>query len=165
MQSHRQYQLQTLFEVREQAKISAEEIFVAAQNEVRTQEKHLRELSLELKDKIAFREAKIFEYANDMALGQTIQKIQNQRHHIESLKHKEHLLQLDIAKQQKMVDDARDAADRKLRIMLKATQDFKALEKLKETWAADLKKTIEKLEDDAAEDISQSQHFSQRFEQ
>lgn len=160
------YRLQTLFELRERAKKDAEDAYAIEQKKVQAEQKKLDDLNADLAERIRQREQKIIEYAQESAQGKsTIEKMQGQGRHIDSLKEKEALLKIDIEKQEDVLKRAQKVAQEKLEIMLKATQEFKALEKHKEKWTKEVKKELEKKEEESAEDISQSQYFSRSKDQ
>lgn len=156
-----QYRLQTLFDIRERAKKDAEDAYAIEQKKVQAEQKKLDSLNEDLKQKVAFREQRRIDYAKEAAEhGATIEQMQAQGRHIDALKEKEALLKIEIEKQEQVLAQAKAIADEKLQVMLKATQEFKALEKHKEKWAQTVKKELEKKEEEAAEDIAQSQYFN-----
>lgn len=166
MPQKEKYRLQTLFDMRQSAKKDAEDAYAAEQKKVAIEKKKLDSLTEDLAQKVKLREQRRVEYAQEAAQGKSnIDKIQIQGRHIEGLKEKEELVKQDISKQEIVLKEAQKIAEEKLQEMLKATQEFKALEKHKEKWAEEVKKELERKEEEASEDISQSQYFGRLKEE
>lgn len=154
------YRMQTLFEIREKEKEAAEEVYAEKKKAVALEQKRLDDMKQQLKDMVAFRENKKAEYVEQMRSGDlNIQKIQANDRHIEKLKQEEQAFLVEIQRQVERVDEAQKIADEAMEAMLKATQDFKALEKHKEKWLKQVKRELMLKEEDAAEDIAQAQYF------
>jgi len=160
------YDLQTLFDMREQKKKETEDTYAEAQKKLAAEDKKLKNMQKQLEDMKTLRTAKKIEYTNAMQKEvMTIEKIDINNRHLEMLEKKEEAFKLEIEKQKEMVAQAKKASSEALKIMLKATQDFKSLEKHKEKWLKEVKKAIAKKESDAADEISQAQYFSRMKEQ
>lgn len=159
------YRMQVLFELREKAKDEAEEFYADKKKALLEQQKKLDDMKQTLRDMAAFREGKKQEYAEKMRSGElNIQQIQGNDRHIEKLKQEEQAYQVEIQRQAERVNDAQGEVDDAMEAMLKATQDFKALEKHKEKWAKGIKREITLKEEDAADEIAQAQYFQRMAE-
>lgn len=160
------YRMQTLFEIREKAKEAAEEFYAEKKQAVVREQRKLDEMKQQLRDMAAFREEKKAEYAEQMRSGElNIHQIQGNDRHIEKLKQEEEAFLVEIQRQAERVDEAQKEADDAMQAMLKATQDFKALEKHKEKWLKQVKRELMLKEEDAAEDIAQAQYFQRMREE
>lgn len=154
------YRMQALFEIREKAKEDAEEFYAEKKKAVAQEQKKLDDMKQQLRDMAAFRENKKAEYVEKMRAGElNIQQIQANDRHIDKLKQEEQAFLVEIQRQAERVNDAQKEADEAMEAMLKATQDFKALEKHKEKWLKQVKRELMLKEEDAAEDIAQAQYF------
>lgn len=155
------YRLQALFEIRQRAKKDAEESYAKEQKKVAAEEKKRDEMKQKLSEMVEHRENKRAEYAEAIRHEMlNISKIQMNNLHIDMLLEKEVLFQGEISKQEQAVEKAKELAKVELEKMLKATQEFKALEKHKEKWQQGAKKDLAQKEEDAVEDISQAQYFN-----
>lgn len=160
------YRLQALFDIREKAKKEAEEAYAEKKKAVAEQEKILDEMKQTLREMIQKREEKKAEYAEKMRSGQlNITQIQANDRHIERLKHEEQAYQVEIQRQEERVREAEAEAEKAMEAMLKATQEFKALEKHKEKWLKQVRREQMLKEEDAAEDIAQAQYFQRLLEE
>lgn len=160
------YRLQVLFNIREKEKEEAEEVYAEKKRAVVEQEQIRDEMKQKLQDMVAMREAKKLEYAEKMRTGELkITQIQANDRHIERLKHQEQAFQVEISRQEERVHEAQAVADEAMQEMLKATQEFKALEKHKEKWAKQVKREIALKEENALEDIAQAQYFKRILEE
>jgi flagellar biosynthesis chaperone FliJ len=155
------YRLQALYDMRERAKKDAEDAYAKEQQKVAAEEKKLKEMEDTLEQMKTTREQKRTEYADAMRNEMlNIEKIQINNRHIDMLKEKEVAFIAEIAKQEDTVQKAKDAAEEAKQKMLKATQDFKALEKHREKWLKGVKNAMEQKEEGEVEDISQAQYFA-----
>ena len=160
------YRLQVLFNIREKEKEEAEEVYAEKKRAVVEQEQIRDEMKQKLQDMVAMREAKKLEYAEKMRTGELkITQIQANDRHIERLKHQEQAFQVEISRQEERVHEAQAVADEAMQEMLKATQEFKALEKHKEKWAKQVKREIALKEENTLEDIAQAQYFKRILEE
>jgi hypothetical protein len=85
--------------------------------------------------------------------------------HIEKMKQEENAYQVEISRQGERVREAEAVAEEAMQDMLKASQDYKALEKHKEKWLKGVKREIQIKEEEAVEDIAQAQYFARLKEQ
>ena len=123
-------------------------------------QKKLDDMKQTLRDMAAFRQSKKEEYAEKMRAGDlNINGIQANDRHIEKLKQEEQAYQVEIQRQAERVNEAQSEADDAMEAMLKATQEFKALEKHKEKWIKQVKREVTLKEEDAADEIAQAQYF------
>ena len=160
------YRLQVLFHIREKEKEQAEELYAEKKRAVVEQEQIRDEMKQKLRDMVSMREAKKLEYAEKMRTGELkITQIQANDRHIERLKHQEQAFQVEISRQEERVQEAQAVADEAMQEMLKATQEFKALEKHKEKWAKQVKREQAIKEENALEDIAQAQYFKRILEE
>jgi leucyl aminopeptidase (aminopeptidase T) len=112
------------------------------------------------------RQDKKSEYAERTRRGEyTIAQIQANDRHIEKMKQAEAAYQVEIDRQQERVAEAERVADEAMQVVVKATQDFKALEKHKDKWQKKVRKEAMAKEEDAIEDIAQAQYFQRLLEQ
>jgi YscO-like protein len=160
-----EYKLQILFNMRERSKKDAEDAYAKEQKKVATAENKLKTMQKTLEEMKATRDQKRVEYANAMQKERmTIEKIEINNRHLEMLVEKENTYEIEINKQVAVVEQAKKVAKEALDKMLKATQEFKALEKHRENWLKEVKVEIEKKENDAGDEISQAQYFSRTKE-
>lgn len=154
------YRLQVLFDLREKAKTEAEEHYAEKKKAVALEQKKLDDMKQQLRDMVGFREQKKLEYNEKMRDGAlNIHAIQANDRHIDKLKQEEQAFQMDIMRQGERLNEAQAEADEAMEAMLKATQEYKALEKHKEKWAKQVKREIALKEEDAADEIAQAQYF------
>lgn len=155
------YRLQTLYEMREQKKKETEDTYAAAQKIVNDEKTKLEKMEKKFEEMKTFREQKRLEYANAIHAGKlSIAEINVNNNHIDRLLHEEEAYLIEIAKQNDVLKKAKKDAFIALQEMFDATKEFKALEKHKEKWEAEQKEIAQQKEEDAIEDISQSQYFS-----
>jgi two-component SAPR family response regulator len=154
------YRLQVLFNLREKAKTEAEEFYAEKKKKVAEEQRKLDDMKQHLRDMVGFREQKKIEYTEKMRGGaMTIHAIQANDRHIDKLKLEEQAFQIEIVRQGERLNEAQAEANDAMQAMLKATQDYKALEKHKEKWQKQIKRELTLKEEDAAEDIAQAQYF------
>jgi hypothetical protein len=166
MAKKQQYRLQVLYELREKAKKESEEFYAEAKKKTAEEEKKHQEMQQTLEDMIAHREAKKVEYSESLRSGGiNIQAVQANDRHIDRLKKEEEAYAVEIDQQFEKVEIARAEEEEAMQSMLKATQDYKALEKHKEKWVDQVKKEIQAKEEDAAEDVAQAQYFARMMEE
>lgn len=159
------YDLQTLFDLREKQKKDAEEVYAKAQQIAAQAKVKLKEMEVELVKMDQFRNAKRLEYGNSIQKQvMTIEKIEVNNKHLEMLENKAKNFTLEIAQQKNVVLQAETIAADELKKVLKATQEFKTLEKHKEKWLKKAQDIQTKKDEDTADDISQAQHFAKMKE-
>lgn len=160
------YRLQVVFEMREKKKKDAEEIYAEKKKIVIVEQKKLDEMREKLKEMVQLRQDKRAEYAERTRRGEyTIQQIQGNDRHIERLKQNEAAFQVEIDRQGERVAEAERVAQEAMQDVIRATQDFKALEKHKEKWLQQIKREQMIKEEMAAEDIAQAQYFQKLLEE
>lgn len=160
-----EYRLQTLFNIRERSKKAAEDVYAKAQKKVAAAESQLSTMQETLEAMKTTKDEKRLEYANAMQKEiMTIEKIDINNLHLKMLVEKEAAFEVEINKQIAVVAQLKKIAKDALDKMLVATQEFKALEKHKEQWLKEVKKGIEKKEDEEGDEISQAQYFSRMKE-
>lgn len=160
------YRLQVLFEMREKAKIEAEEVYAEKKKLVIIEQKKLEEMREHLKGLVQKRQDKKAEYAERTRRGEyTIAQIQGNDRHIEKMKQQEAAYQVEIDRQQERLQEAERVAAEAMELVVKATQDYKALEKHKEKWAKAVKREAMLKEEDQVEDIAQAQYFKKLLDQ
>ena len=160
------YRLQVLFEMREKAKAEAEEVYAEKKRLVIIEQKKLEEMKLNLQGMIQKRQDKKAEYAERTRRGEyTIAQIQANDRHIEKMKQQEAAYQVEIDRQLERIQEAERVAEEAMALVVKATQDFKALEKHKEKWTRQVKRELMMKEEDAVEDIAQAQYFKKLLEE
>jgi len=152
--------------MREKAKKEAEEIYAEKKKKVAEEQKRLDEMREKLKEMVAARAAKKAEYAERTRKGEyTVSQIQGNDRHLARLRQNEAAYQVDIDRQKERLEEAERLAAEAMEVVVKKTQDFKALEKHKEKWAKAVKKEMMLKEEMAAEDIAQSQYFQKLLEE
>lgn len=153
------YPLQTLFEIRERAKKDSEETYGKEKQKLDAAEKKLKEMQEQLASMKAVRAQKRAEYFQIMA-SQTIkiEVIKLGERHLEMLLEKEQAFMLEIAEQEKVVQEAQDRVKTALDAMMKATEEYKVLEKHKEKWSLKQKKIREGKEESESDDITQARY-------
>jgi hypothetical protein len=160
------YRLQVLFEMREKKKKEAEELYAEKKKLVAIEQKKLDDMRTKLKEMVQHRIDKKAEYADRTRKGEyTVNQIQQNDRHIERLKQQEAAYQVEIDRQQERVQEAERIAQEQMDVVVKCTQDFKALEKHKEKWAKQVKKEMLMKEEMASEDIAQAQYFQKLLEE
>ena len=154
------YRLQVLYEMREKAKQKAEEEYAEKRKLVAIEQKKLDGMKQKLRDMIQLRTEKKAEYADRTRRGEyTIAAIQANDRHIERLKQNEASYQVEIDRQHEAVVEAERVAAEAMEVVVKANQDFKALEKHKEKWTKQVRKEAMIKEEEQVEDIAQAQYF------
>ncbi len=144
------YRLQVLFEMREKAKAEAEEIYAEKKKLVVIEMKKMDEMREHLKGMVQKRQDKKAEYAERTRQGEyTINQIQANDRHIEKMKQQEAAYQVEIDRQQERIEEAERVAAEAMDLVVKATQDFKALEKHKEKWQKKVRREAMMKEEDA----------------
>ena len=160
------YRLQVVFEMREKNKKEMEEVYAEKKKAVAAEQQKLDEMRNHLKEMIASRQEKRADYAERTRRGEyTINQIQANDRHINRLKQQEAAYQVEIDRQQERVRETERIADDALQEVVKATQDFKALEKHKEKWQKQVKRELMMKEEEQVEDIAQAQYFKRLLEQ
>jgi flagellar biosynthesis chaperone FliJ len=158
------FRLQTLFEVRERSKKSAQEALSLAQQQVRREQGELDQLENDLSRKTKERDLKRTQYADEIhRRGSTIQTIRIQELHVSALKAREEETKAAIQKQKDVVERTKQLEKEKLVTMLTRNRELKTVEKLKEKWVLDLRKHQEQKDDDTRDEISQAQFVNQRI--
>lgn len=149
------YPLQTLFEIRERAKKDSEEAYAKEKQKLNEAEKKLHDMQDQLKSMREMRAQKRAEYFAAMT-SQTvkIEVIKLGERHLEMLLEKEQAFILEINEQEKVVNEAAERVKQALEVMMKATEDYKVLEKHKEKWALKQKKVREQKEESETDDIT-----------
>jgi len=154
------YRLQVLFEMREKSKLEAEEVYAEKKKLVVIEQKKLEEMKQTLKDMVQRRQDRKADYAERTRRGEyTIAQIQGNDRHIEKMKQQEAAYQVEIDRQQERLIEAERVAEEAMALVVKATQDFKALEKHKEKWQKAVKRELAMKEEEQVEDIAQAQYF------
>ena len=160
------YRLQALFDIREKEKEEKEDLYAQAMRAVAEEERRLEDMKEHLKSMKDARVAKKQEYSDRMAEGAlNIDQIRANDRHLDRMKQEEAAYLVDINRQKEAIVEAEDAAELAKEEMLKATQDFKALEKHKEKWIKQVKRELALKEEDAVEDIAQAQYFARMLEE
>lgn len=160
------YRLQVLFEMREKKKKEAEEVYAEKKKKVVEEQKKLDDMKQKLKDMVQHRQNKKVEYAERTRKGEyTVSQIQANDRHIERLKQQEAAYQVEIDRQQERVQEAERIAAEAMDVVVKCTQDFKALEKHKEKWVKQVRREQMMKEELAAEDIAQAQYFQKLLDE
>lgn len=159
------YRLQVLQDLREKAKEEAERVH-AEKMRLAAEEKAKHDgMKQTMRDMIAAREARRVEYAERIRSGElNITQITGNDRHIEKMKQEENAYQVEISRQGERVIEADAVADEALQDVIKATQDYKALEKHKEKWAKGVKREMDIKEEGAVEDIAQAQYLARQRE-
>jgi hypothetical protein len=122
--------------------------------------KKLDDMKQTLKDMVQKRADRKAEYAERTRRGEyTVNQIQGNDRHIDKMKQQEAAYQVEIDRQQERVVEAERVAEEAMALVVKATQDYKALEKHKEKWAKQVKRELMMKEEEAVEDIAQAQYF------
>ena len=75
------------------------------------------------------------------------------------MKQQEAAYQVEIDRQQERLQEAERVAAEAMDLVVKATQDYKALEKHKEKWSKHVRREAMLKEEDQVEDIAQAQYF------
>jgi YscO-like protein len=160
------YRLQVVFEMREKKKKETEEIYAEKKKLVIIEQKKLDEMKEKLKEMVQLRHDRKAEYAERTRRGEyTIQQIQGNDRHVERLKQQEAAFQVEIDRQGERLAEAERVAQDAMQDVVKATQDFKALEKHKEKWLKQIKREQMLKEEMASEDIAQAQYFQKLLEE
>ncbi len=159
------YRLQTLFGIREREKEEAEEVYAQAMKALQKIQEEHAQMESHLKTMVFAREERREGYAEKTRQGElTIDQIRANDRHIDRLKAEESAYQVQIHRHQEEVDEVAHVAEEKKKLMVEATQAFKALEKHKEKWIKEKKREAMLKAEMTAEDISQAQYFSRLVE-
>lgn len=161
-----EYRLETLFGIRERKKKDAEDAYATAMKAKVAEEKKLAEMKEELKRMHKAREARRIEYADKAARGEcNVRQIQGNATQIDRMKEKEGAYRMEIEKQKEAIKAAEAVVEEKKQALILATQDFKALEKHKEKWTAEVKREAMLKEEDQMDDLAQSTHLKRQREE
>ncbi len=154
------YRLQVLFELREKAKLEAEEVYAEKKKLVIVEQLKLDEMKQTLKDMVQRRQDRKADYSERTRGGEyTIAQIQGNDRHIEKMKQQEAAYQVEIDRQQERLVEAERVVEEAMALVVKATQDFKALEKHKEKWQKQVKRELMLKEEETVDEIAQAQYF------
>ena len=127
---------------------------------VNIEQKKLEEMREHLKGLVQKRQDKKAEYAERTRRGEyTVNQIQGNDRHVEKMKQQEAAYQVEIDRQQERLQEAERVAAEAMDLVVKATQDYKALEKHKEKWSKQVRREAMLKEEDQVEDIAQAQYF------
>ena len=160
------YRLQVLFEMREKAKVAAEEVYMAKKKLVLVEQKKLDDMKVSLKGMIQKRQEKKAEYSERTRRGEyTIDQMQQNDRHIEKMKQQEAAYQVEIDRQQERLVEAERIAEEAMQLLIRANQEYKALEKHKEKWQKITKREAAMKEEEQVEDIAQAQYFKKLLEE
>jgi hypothetical protein len=160
------YRLQVLYEIREKKKKEAEEVYAEKKKLVAVEQKKLDDMKNKLKEMIAFRNAKKAEYADQTRRGElNINQINAGDRHIARLKQEEAAYKVEIDRQHERVIEAEKVAAEAMEVVVKMTQEFKALEKHKEKWLKAVRREMMAKEELAVEDIAQAQYFQKLLDE
>jgi hypothetical protein len=153
------YPLQTLFDIRERAKKDSEEAYAKEKQKLNGAEKKLHNMQDQLKSMRDMRAQKRAEYFAAMT-SQTvkIEVIKLGERHLEMLLEKEQAYILEIQEQEKIVQEAKERVSQALEAMMKATEEYKVLEKHKEKWSLKQKKQREQKEESESDDMTQARY-------
>lgn len=150
------YRLQVLLEIRERAEEEAKQFFATAKQNLRAEEENLANMEQELEDMIADRLRRREDYSQKLASGEM--KITDQSaayRYIDRLKERETDQKFKIEGQKEVVRQAEMELKRAQDLLIKATQDLKALLKHKEKWETKRKKDRAAREADTMDEIGQ----------
>ena len=154
------YRLQVLFELREKAKLEAEEVYAEKKKLVIVEQLKLDEMKQTLKDMVQRRQDRKADYSERTRGGEyTIAQIQGNDRHIEKMKQQEAAYQVEIDRQQERLVEAERVVEEAMALVVKATQDFKALEEHKEKWQKQVKRELMLKEEETVDEIAQAQYF------
>ena len=154
------YRLQVLFEMREKSKLAAEEVYAEKKKLVIVEQKKLEEMKQTVKDMVQRRQDRKADYAERTRRGEyTIAQIQGNDRHVAKMKQQEAAYQVEIDRQQERLIEAERVVEEAMALVVKATQDFKALEKHKEKWQKAVKRELAIKEEEQVEDIAQALYF------
>jgi flagellar biosynthesis chaperone FliJ len=157
------YPLQTLFELREKAKKETEEAFAKAKQKHDAAKQKLQTMQTDLENMIAARKGKQHEYAEGLRQKETqVKTAQVQQQHVKSLMKQEEDQKEAIEKQRDVVSQEREKMKHAQKIMITASQEYKALEKHKEKWQLEKKKRIENKLEIQADELAQSQFLKSK---
>ncbi len=160
------YRLQVLFNIREKEKKAAEDFYAEKQRDLAIEQKKLEEMKQHLRDMEQARKDRKAEYAEKLRSGELkINEVTANDRHIERMKHEEQAYMVEIQRQAEVVQEHEEYVEEAKQAMLKATQEFKALEKHKEKWQQEVKRELMIKEEEAVEDISQAQYFKRMKEE
>jgi flagellar export protein FliJ len=149
------YRLQTVLEMRERAEEAAKQAFGEATRALAKAQAELERLEADLVKRREERRAKVAAYLDEiMAKGATgPTALTRMQRFEERLKAEEAEVALEIERQKDVVKTAQEHVELKRQEMAEAAKEKKAIEKHKEKWAAEVKKTRDDREQLAQEEI------------
>ncbi len=151
------YRLQTVYDMRDKSKKEAEDAYAEAMKAKNEEEKKQKDMEAELVKMQEAREAKRIEYAQRAADGEfNVNQIQANMRHLDRMKEREGAYKMEIEKQKDAVRAAERVVEEKKEAMVLANQEFKALEKHKEKWTAEVKREMQLKEEDQMDDLAQT---------
>lgn len=160
MGRNNQYDLKTLYDIRERAKDQAEEVYAktkAAENAERQKLDFMREKLVEMTYQRKNMSEIYSESTEDGHLN--VEDIQKNYLHIDKMKADEESFELEINGQENILAEAEKATKKSLNEMNEKEQEYKAIEKHKEKWLKAQKAIAQKKEEDIADDITQAKYF------
>lgn len=159
------YRLQSLLEIRERAKDTAERYLGECLAALKAEQERLREMEKELERMIAKREQKTREYAEKAMRGEMAARGAVAANlYIKRLKEQEEMQENAIEGQKGVVAQKEEEVQAAREDLTKANQDLKALEKHREKWADEIKKKRAYKEEEDLDEIAQTGYMSRRDE-
>lgn len=154
------YELKTLYDIRERAKDKAEEDYAKTKAAENVERKKLEDMRAELASMTLSRKTTAEVYSdNTQEGGLSVEAIQQNYLHIDKMKAEEESFELDINNQENELAEAEKATKKALDEMNVKEQEYKAIEKHKEKWEKAQKAIALKKEEDIADDITQAKYF------
>ncbi len=151
-----QYRLQVLIDLRERAKVEKEEALAQTKKMLQMEQQKLEDLRKQLQDMCESRDQKHQEFmektqSGEIGINGYLQAERYLKRVDEQIVEFE---ETEIKEQEKRIVFAEQEVEWAFEEMLAAMQEFKALEKHRENWAAEVKKERKKKEADNQEEIA-----------
>jgi len=152
-----EYRLQTLLQLRERKKESAEQYLAQCLKALHDEQQRQREMEEELERMVAKREAKTREYSEKAMAGEmSAQAVTSASVYIDRLKEQEEAQQNTIEGQKAVVAQRQEDVQGARGDLTTAMQELKALEKHREKWEEGVKRKLQTKQEEAMDEIAQA---------
>ena len=155
------YRLQALLEIRTKAEDEAKEAFSLAVKAHEAEKKKHASMTADLQKRKVERKAKVQQFQTEVtAKGGGIGAFQQMNRFEQRLKDEEAQLAMEIERQNETVTEAAKLVEVRRQEMAEAATEKKAIEKHRETWAAEVRKERMTKEEMSQEEIGNTLHLA-----
>lgn len=147
------YRLQTVLEMREQAKKDAAQFVVLRRQQLAEAEKELARCHKAVQDNLNLQTKQREAMMAEMSDGTEARRAVSHRVYLADLREQELELRANVVKQEKVVEKAQLEVEKAMELLTEATKEVKVIEKHKETWQTNVKKEDERKEQKLNDEI------------